>query len=139
MKTLGIEIKANVAVFCAIEDNGSISDITGTMKKLELKDDESSVEVNEFMNVVYSYFKDMKFDKIGIIKRNKSVKAKFRVSPISFKLEGFIQIYPDQEIEFITPQSLRAFMKKNPLPFNPKFSYQVSSAELAYYLVKSGK
>ncbi|MCK5760878.1 MAG: DUF3010 family protein [Candidatus Delongbacteria bacterium] len=139
MKTLGIEIKANVAVFCAIENNGEVSDITGSMKKLELKNDESYVEVNEFMNVIYSYFKDMQFDKIGIIKRNKSVKAKFRVSPISFKLEGFIQIYPDQDINFVSPQSLRAFMKKNPLPFNPKFSYQSSSAELAYYLVKNEK
>lgn len=136
MKTLGIEIKGNVAVFCAIEDDGTITDITGAMKKLELKDDESSVEVNEFMNVIHSYFKDMQFDKIGIIKRNKSVKAKFRVSPISFKLEGFIQIYPDHEIDFISPQSLRAFIKKNQLPFTPKFSYQMSSAELAYYLVK---
>ncbi|MDA3885237.1 MAG: DUF3010 family protein [Candidatus Delongbacteria bacterium] len=137
MKTLGIEIKGNVAVFCAIEEvDGVITDITGDMKKLELTDDESSIEVNEFMNIVHSYFKDMQFDKIGIIKRNKSVKAKFRVSPISFKLEGFIQIYPDQEIEFVSPQSLRAFTKKNPLPFNPKFSYQMSSAELAFYLLK---
>ena len=139
MKTLGIEIKGNVAIFCAIEDNGAVSDITGSMKKLELKDDESSVEVNKFMNVVHLYFKDMQFDKIGIIKRSKSVKAKFRVSPISFKLEGFIQLYPDHEINFVSPQSMRAFIKKNLLPFNPKFSYQTSSAELAYYLVKGGK
>ncbi|NOR45474.1 MAG: DUF3010 family protein [Candidatus Delongbacteria bacterium] len=137
MKTLGIEIKGNVAVFCAIEDDGAIADITGAMKKLELKDDESSVEVNKFMDTIYSYFKDMQFDKIGIVKRNKSVKAKFRVSPISFKLEGFIQIYPDTEICFVSPQSLRAFMKKNPLPFTPKFSYQTSSAELAYYLLQN--
>ncbi|MBN2790860.1 MAG: DUF3010 family protein [Candidatus Delongbacteria bacterium] len=137
MKTLGIEIKANVTVFFAIEEkDGAMTDITGDMKKLELGDDESTEEVHEFMNIVHSYFKNMQFDKIGILTRNKSVKAKFRVSPISFKLEGFIQIYPDQKIDFITPQSLRAFIKKNELPFTPKFGYQVSAAELAYYLSK---
>ncbi|MDA3838397.1 MAG: DUF3010 family protein [Candidatus Delongbacteria bacterium] len=137
MKTLGIEIKGNVAVFCAIEEkDGAVSDITGTIKKLELTDDENSIEVNEFLNVIYLYFKDMKFDKIGIVKRNRNPRAKFRVSPISFKLEGFIQLYPDLEILYVSPQTLKAFLKKNTMPFTPKFSYQNSAAELAYYLAK---
>jgi formylmethanofuran dehydrogenase subunit C len=42
MKTLGIDINGNTAVFCSIEENTGIIDITGKMTKLELKDDESS-------------------------------------------------------------------------------------------------
>ena len=74
MKTLGIDINGNTAVFCAIEENGGIADITGKMTKLELKDDESSQEVHEFVDVVHSHLNEMKFDKIGILKRAKSLK-----------------------------------------------------------------
>jgi len=136
MKTLGIDINGNTAVFCATEENGGIVDITGKMTKLELKDDESSQEVHEFVDVVHSHFNEMKFDKIGILKRAKSLKAKFPVSPISFKLEGLIQTYKDTEIQFIAPQSISAYYKKNQRVFNPKYAYQDSAANLAYYLLK---
>jgi hypothetical protein len=78
----------------------------------------------------------MQFDKIGILKRAKSLKAKFPVSPISFKLEGLIQTYKDSEIQFIAPQSISAYFKKNQRAFKPKYAYQDSAANLAYYLLK---
>lgn len=136
MKTLGIDINGNTAVFCAIEENGCIADITGKMTKLELKDDERSQEVHEFVDVVHSHLNEMKFDKIGILKRAKSLKAKFPVSPISFKLEGLIQTYKDSEIQFIAPQTISAYFKKNQRVFKPKYAYQDSAANLAYYLLK---
>jgi len=136
MKTLGIDINGNTAVLCAIEENGSIIDITGKMTKLELKDDESSQEVHEFVDVVHSHFNEMQFDKIGILKRAKSLKAKFPVSPISFKLEGLIQTYKESEIEFIAPQTISAYFKKNQKVFKPKYAYQNSAADLAFYLLK---
>ena len=136
MKTLGIEINGNCAIFCAIEESNNISEITGKMTKLELKDDESSDEVHQFVDVICSYFDDAKFDRIGIIKRMKSLKAKFPVSPISFKLEGLIQTYKLKDIEFISPQTIRAYFKKNTIGFKPKYAYQNSAAELAFYLLK---
>lgn len=136
MKTLGIDINGNTAVFCAIEENGGIVDITGKMTKLELKDDESSQEVHEFVDVVHSHLNEMQFDKIGILKRAKSLKAKFPVSPISFKLEGLIQTYKGTEIEFIAPQTISAYFKKNQRVFKPKYTYQDSAANLSYYLLK---
>ncbi len=52
-KTLGIEIKGNTAIFCAIEeDNGVINEITGSFKKLELKNDELSTEVRDFVTAI---------------------------------------------------------------------------------------
>ena len=136
MKTLGIDIAGNTAVFCAIEENSEIKDITGKMTKLELKDDESSLEVHEFVDVVHSFLKDHQFDKIAIIKRAKSLKAKFPVSPISFKLEGLIQTYKESEIMFVSPQTISAYFKKNQNLFKPKYGYQKSASDLAYYLLK---
>lgn len=136
MKTIGIEIKGNVAIFCAIEENGSIIDKTGKMTQLELTDDESSKEVQEFVEVIHSHFDEMQFDKIGILKRSKSLKAKFPVSPISFKLEGLIQTYKKSEIQFIAPKTISAYFKKNQKVFKPKNAYQNSAADLAFYLLK---
>ena len=136
MKTLGIDINGNTAVFCSVEENDSIVDITGKMTKLELKDDESSQEVYEFVDVIHSHFNEMQFDKIAILKRAKSLKAKFPVSPISFKLEGLIQTYKESEIDFIAPQTISAYFKKNQKVFKPKYAYQNSAADLAYYLLK---
>ena len=136
MKTLGIDINGSTAVFCSIEENNGIKDITGKMTKLELKNDESSQEVHEFVDVIHSHFNDMQFDKIAILKRAKSLKAKFPVSPISFKLEGLIQTYKESEITFIAPQTISAYFKKNKNTFKPKYAYQNSAADLAFYLLK---
>lgn len=136
MKTLGIDINGNTAVFCAIIDNDGIKDITGKMTKLELKDDENSHEIHEFVDVIHSHFNEMQFDKIAILKRAKSLKAKFPVSPISFKLEGLIQTFKETDILFVAPQTISAYFKKNQNIFKPKYAYQNSAAELAYYLLK---
>lgn len=122
--------------FCSIEEKNSVIDISGKMTKLELKDDESSQEVHAFVDVIHSHFNEMQFDKIAILKRAKSLKAKFPVSPISFKLEGLIQTYKESEIKFIAPQTISAYFKKNQKVFKPKYAYQNSAADLAYYLLK---
>lgn len=136
MKVLGIEIKGNNAIFCAVEEDDGLNDITGKMTKLELKDDKSGEEIHEFVDIIHSHFNEMQFDRIAIIKRVKSIKVKFPPSPISFKLEGLIQIYKDKEIEFVAPQSICAFLKKNQNTFKPKYNYQQSCSELAFYLLK---
>lgn len=136
MKALGIEINGNCAVFCAIEESDKLTDITGKITKLELNDDENSSEIHQFVDVIHSYLDSTKFDKIAIIKRAKSLKAKFPVSPISFKLEGLIQTYKMTDVDFIAPQTLNAYFKKNDFDFKPKYAYQNSSAQLAYYLLK---
>lgn len=135
MKVLGIEIKGNCVIFCALEQNGKVTDVTGKMTKLELKDDENSEEIHEFVDVVHSHFDNMQFDKIAILKRAKSLKAKFPPSPISFKLEGLIQTYKQSAITFVAPQTIRAFFKKNGNDFKPKYNYQESCSELAVYLL----
>ncbi len=136
MKVLGIEIKGSSAIFCAINENGQLNDVTGKMTKLEIKDDESGEEIHEFVDILHSHFDEMQFEKIAILKRAKSSKAKFPPAPISFKLEGLIQMYKNTDIDFIAPQTIHAFFKKNKNTFKPKYGYQNSSADLAFYLLK---
>lgn len=136
MKTLGIDISGNTAILCALEESDDLTDITGKMTKVELKNDEDSKEVQAFKDVLHSLFNEMQFDLIGILKRPKSLRAKFPVSPISFKLEGLIQTYREVEITFVAPQTLSAYYRKNKLGISPKYAYQRSATELAYFLLK---
>jgi hypothetical protein len=64
----------------------------------------------------------------------RQTKGRFSASPFSFKLEGLIQLY-SKEIEFITPQALTSYYKKNELKLQPDFSYQEKAMKLADFLV----
>lgn len=137
MKALGIEIRGNEAIFCALEkNNGNLTDITGKLTKIELTNDEKSDEIYRFVEVIHSHFDSLNIDKIGILKRSKSIKGNYITSPISFKLEGLIQTYKKKEIDFIAPQTLNAYFKKNTKGVSPKYKYQESSCDLAIYLLK---
>ncbi len=136
MKVLGISLEASTAVFSAIENqNGQISEIGTYTRKIELKDHLDSAEVKQLQTALHSFLDSMNFDRIGIIKRG--TKGRFAASPITFKIEGLIQLYQNKEIEFISQASIRAFYKKNTNPVNPKYSYQKVANGFAYYLLEN--
>jgi Protein of unknown function (DUF3010) len=136
MKTLGITLEANKAIFCALErsTNGSIHECSNTVKKLELKDHMDSKEVRSLREEIHAFLEKEKFDTIGIIKRG--TKGRFAASPISFKIEGLIQTFPKAEIEFIAPATLNAFFKKKDKSIEPKYAYQKDACDLAFYLLR---
>ena len=135
MKVLGISIEANKAIFSALEKdaNQMITEISNAPKKLELKDHLDSKEVRSFTNDLHAYLEQQPFDKVGIITRG--TKGRFAASPISFKIEGLIQIFPNMEIDFLAPATLRAFYKKNENTIEPKYSYQKDACDLAFFLL----
>ncbi len=134
MKTIGIDIDKKKAICVALEQDkdGNFNNITGSKKYFEVKDDRDANQLREFMNQLHSYFDSINPDKIAIITRQ--TKGRFSASPFSFKLEGLIQLY-SKEIEFITPQALTSFFKKNELKLKPDFSYQEKAIKLADFLI----
>lgn len=136
MKVLGISIEANKAIFSALEkdSNQNIQEISSAPKKLELKDHLDSEEVRTFLSELHDFLNKEPFDKVGIITRG--TKGRFAASPISFKIEGLFQIFPNMAIEFVAPATLRAFYKKNANTIEPKYSYQKDACDLAVYLLR---
>ncbi|RSK40140.1 DUF3010 family protein [Hymenobacter perfusus] len=133
MRVLGIDISGKSAIFCGIEKSGDdFLDITGSLKKLDLKNDEDCTEVREFAEIVRSYFDESHFNSVAILKRSKN--GQFASSPISFKIEGLIQINSSMNVVFIAPATLTAFYKKYTLGFSAQFAYQSKAANLAFYL-----
>ena len=135
MKVLGISIEANKAIFSALEQDASknTQEISSAPTKLELKDHQDSKEVRRFQAEIQTFLSAMSFDKVGVITR--TTKGRFAASPISFKIEGLIQLFPNLEIDFISPATLRAHFKKNENTVVPKYTYQQSANDLAVYLL----
>ena len=146
MKVIGIEIKGtrlNVVVLERQVD-GSNVDITGKAKCFELENEHEPTSVRGFMNVLHRHFDSINPVTIGILKRNANAVernvngTKFRPpSPLSFKLEGLIQLYPKIDPVLVAPQTISAYLKKNTgLIIQPQYNYQQKPYELCLYLLK---
>jgi len=132
MKAIGIEIDKKKIIVVAIDSSPNPTQLKPETKYFELKDDRDDQELADFMIHLHAYFDEISADKIGIVTRQ--TKGRFAASPYSFKLEGIIQLYPKKLMEFVTPQALTSYFKKNELPLSPSFSYQEKAMKLAYFL-----
>jgi hypothetical protein len=139
MNTIGIQLKGSEAILVVLaEDAEGNLEISKSSIKLKLDNHLNSDEVKQFRSQVSSLFDNLKPNKIGVLARNPKGNGVHSPSPISFKLEGVIQLYEKVEVEFIWPKSLQSFLKKNPKPISANFKYQDDALEVAYYLLKNG-
>lgn len=139
MKIIGIQIDADEAILVVLNKNaeGTITQ-TDECVRFNLADHTNSAQVRQFRDQVNSTFDLINPSIIGIKMRNAKAKGSAGVrppSPISFKLEGIIQLYTKCDIEFVWPQTITAFKKKHgnfPLSKN---KYQQDAFDIAYYLL----
>ncbi len=139
MKAIGIQIDADEAILVVLskDANGTITQ-TDECVKFNIADHTISSQVQQFRDQVNSTFDLITPTIIGIKMRNAKAKERGNVrppSPISFKLEGIIQLYSKCNIDFVWPQTITAFKKKNgnfPLSKN---KYQQDAFDIAYYLL----
>lgn len=135
MKVLGISLEGSTAIFSGLEKTDSgIFEISDKLKKIQLKEHLVSIEVQSIHETIQAFLERNNFDEIAIIKRG--TKGTFAASPISFKIEGLIQMFKEKDIEFVAPPTLRAFYKKNENSFTPKYAYQKAANDLAFYLLE---
>jgi hypothetical protein len=135
MKVIGITINKNEIISAVLENkNGSITDLT-ERRKILLENDDDSQNLCEFKEIIHSYFDTINPDKIAIVKR--ATNGKFISAPISYKIEGLIQIYKTKKVVLISPKTIKAFISKNKLPFVPKFNRQLEAYELAMFILNN--
>ena len=117
MKVCGIEIggsTASIVVLDGAADDFRIVD-TG-ISKLEINNSESTKDVCSFYESFLSFVRKHKVEKIGIKKRSPKTKGKYASGPITFKLEGLIQLNKDAEVILISPNTISAKIRKKPPP-----------------------
>lgn len=135
MKVIGIEIDNNRAIFFALEEVGTDKkDITNNFKQLKLNDDKDNSEIQNFQSIVFSHFDSINPDRIVILSRQG--KGPYASSSISFKIEALIQCYSKRNVEFVSPQGLTAFYKKNDFDVEISHNYQEKAAKLANSILK---
>jgi hypothetical protein len=136
MKTIGIQIKSTEAIMVVLEkaSDGSIIQ-TNESARFIINDPTKPNQVKQFRDQINSTFDSISATRIGIVARNANGKGERAPSPVSFKLEGIIQLYGKLEIELVWKQTTIAYFKKNQRKTSPKTKYQEDAFDVAYYLI----
>ncbi len=135
MKVIGIEIEKKRAICFALEQDtqGTYINLTGQFRYIEIKDDQDNDEIKNFQSTIHAFFNSINPDAIAIISRQ--AKGRYSSSTFSFKLEGLIQCYDKVDIEFVSPRTLSAYYKKNPVSVPFENNYQENAVKLASFLL----
>jgi hypothetical protein len=136
MKAVGIEIKSSEAILVVLEkqSDGKIVQ-TNECIKFGIDDSESNSQVRQFFQQVNASLDNIKPTFIAIVARNGNAKGILKPSPFSFKLEGLFQLYDKKEVEFVWPQTISSYLKKNTRTISPSKKYQEDAFNLAYYML----
>ncbi len=138
MKVLGVEIYGREVRLGALEEtNGIVSNYTGKYKPVSLENDDTADNVILFKTTLHAIFDGYNPDVIVIKYRNPNGKGMHAPSPLSFKIEGLIQIYDKAQIYFTKPQTTSAFYKKNHMDIAFDYSYQEDAIKLAHHYLKT--
>ena len=81
-------------------------------RKLSLPNDEDAEQVRAFLAAMKALVKHHGIERIAIKKRGR--KGKFAGGPVSFKMEGLIQLIDTCEVILLAPQTIAAVIKKHP-------------------------
>jgi len=133
MRICGIEIKGSEAIIVIINGTrASFEIIESRIKKMNLENDELCEQVKKFKSDFESFIQTNLITKIFIKKRNK--KGEFAGGPVSFKLEGLIQLVQNCEVILVSPISIASVIKKMSVCVpNSLNKYQANAFETAFY------
>ena len=110
MKICGIDFAAHDAIVVVLDGTrASWKVVDSEQRKISLLDDEDAGKVRAFQKAVSSMVKQHGIDRIVIKKRGK--KGKFAGGPVSFKMEGVIQLIDTCEVVLLSPQTIATVSK----------------------------
>ena len=137
MIVCGIELSGSTASIVVLDGSADDFSVVDTgISKLEINDSESAQDVNSFFDSFHSFVRNHQIEKIGIKKRSLKAKGKYASGPITFKMEGLIQLCKDTEVVLISPNTISAKIRKDPPPNVKIFKYQDEAYETAYTLLR---
>ncbi len=132
MIVCGIELAASEARLVVLDGTrDTFSHVSTAPPKIVLADDENPVEVKAFKEAMYAFLRENHVEQVAIKKRGK--RREYAGGPVSFKLEGLIQLYPECSVVLVSPQTISA-AKRNHAPVAPQCinKYQYTAFETAF-------
>jgi hypothetical protein len=137
MKIIGIQLKSTEAIIVVLnKDETGLVTQTNESAKFGIDDPTKPNQVRQFRDQMNTAFDSICANRIGIVARNANGKGDRAPSPVSFKLEGIIQLYNKIDVELVWKQTTQAYFKKNSRNGSPKHKYQEDAYELADYLIQ---
>ena len=112
MIVCGMELTASEArLFILKGTKSAFSHVEVNPSKLVLDNDEKPKEVKAFQEAIYAFLRENQIERIAIKKRAK--RGQYASSPVSFKLEGLVQLYPECDVRLVSPQTISAAKRKH--------------------------
>ena len=124
----GIELTGSNAILAILKGSKSMfSYEDNSPRKIEMIDDQNSIEVRAYQATINAFFRENRVEKIAIKKRSK--KGEFAGGAISFKIETVIQIFSECEVILISPQAIAASKRNN----NPTIPVKLNKYQLTAF------
>jgi hypothetical protein len=113
MKTCGVELKGSEARLVILDGtkeqfNHKVTKVC----KIDLADDESTIEVRAFRDVIFAFFRENCLESIAIKKRSK--RGEYAGGAVSFKIESIIQLYEGCPVSLLSAVKIAAVLKNSP-------------------------
>lgn len=125
MNRCGIELKSNQAILTVMNEKEYV-DLK--IKKIVLENDEEQSSIREFCNDFLLFLENNDIEEIVIKKRAK--KGTFAGGPVTFKMEGLIQLNPKCPVALLSAQALSSFERKNSIIYPPELKKYQQQAYL---------
>jgi hypothetical protein len=137
MKIIAVDIDKSKAIFGTLQGDasGNITPIESDFKFAILEDDKDSAALKVFQSTIYNFFEELQADRIVILARQ--MKGRFKAASVSFKIEALLQAYTKVNVEFVSPQTLKAYYKKHEVDMQVEYKYQENALKLGCYVLRN--
>ena len=117
MKVCGVELAANDAVICILnQENSQFTLPECRVRKLSLPKDHTRSDLQQFQFAFEKLMSDYKVDKVAI--KERLTKGKFAGGAVSFKLESAIELIKELDVVLLSPAQIKSALSDNPRPIS---------------------
>ncbi len=117
MRVCGVELAANDAVICILQQENSQFTLPDCrVRKLSLPKEHTRADLQQFQFAFEKLMSDYKVEKVAI--KERLTKGKFAGGAVSFKLEAAIQLLKDLDVILLTSSQIKSALSDNPLPIS---------------------
>ena len=111
MRVCGVELTGNEAIICIIQLKNGLYDVPKVRtNKLSLPDAINTEPLKKFQFDFAQLMKDYKVDTIVI--KQRALKGKYAGSPLSFKIEGALQLMADINVHVLSSTYIKEGLAK---------------------------
>ena len=112
MRVCGVDLSARDAIIVILDGTrGAWNVVRFDQRKISLMDDEDAHQVRNFRDAVNAFVNRHGIQRVAVKKRLK--RGRFAGGPVSFKMEGLIQLLETCEVVLFPPQVIARVAKEH--------------------------